>query len=504
MTELTLATGEENIQIETTVLDVDPQQVYARGKVDINFFGMFMLPTVCTEPFPDFYVAIFHILSMRKKEDIGRILRFALGLPRGHAKTTFLKVIIAWLIVYDRITFAIIVCATDDLAENLLSDVSTMLGSHNAEAVYGRWTENLSTDNKSHKEGSYHLRPVVLIAKGAGSSLRGINIANSRPDFILCDDAQTKECDESETERKKFKAWITNTLFPIIAPRGDRCIVYVGNLYSDECFLALLRKNKKWISFVTGAILESGEPLWPALHSLESLKDSYENALELDEVDGWFAEMMNDPMSRSNSLIDGPIHCDPLESYPEPDGVFVTIDPAGFRDGADDNVIALHFVIDGKPRVVKTETDIKDPEQLVLKALSMCIESGGTLIGVEDVAFQQTLLFWFNKYITANNLQGINVVPLKPAGRTKESRIRVFIKELQVGNYYLERTIFSAFMWQAMKYKVGKKKNKDDLMDACAYGIDIRNNYWHLVGNTRMQQLLKNIKAGVRMNNTPF
>lgn len=95
------------------------EQVRQRGEVDINFFAGLCLPDICTSPLPNFYVLIWQLLANRKVEDMGRILRFALGLPRSHAKTTFIKILICWLIVYDKVKFILIVCASEPLAENL-------------------------------------------------------------------------------------------------------------------------------------------------------------------------------------------------------------------------------------------------------------------------------------------------------------------------------------------------------------------------------------------------
>lgn len=481
---------------------IDPGEARTRGMWDIDFFAMLCMPLVFKYQLPDFYKYVFFLLSTREDKDIGKIVRFALGLPRGHAKTTFIKILICWLIVYNKVSFIAIVCATDEMAENLLADVSNILGSPNMEQIYGAWDQGLTTDNKGHKQAYYHERIVVLVAKGAGSALRGLNIDNKRPDLIFCDDAQTKECDESPTERVKFRRWLT-AMFKIIAPEGDRLIIYVGNMYSDECMLYQLKESPSWISLVTGAILADGEPLWPQLHSLESLYDSFIHDESLNEADVWFAEVMNDPINRATSLILEQPPVPPWSEDIEPDAVFLTIDPAGFKKVSDDNVIAVHYIIEGKGAVVKLDVGIKDPEQLILAALTLALEHGASLIGIEDVAYQSTLLFWVNKYIDHANLQGIEVVPLKPKNRTKESRIRLFVAEVVAANYYLYKAASALWLWQALKYKIGKKDNRDDILDAVAYGLDVRAEYWHHLKNLRTEGRFSQ-SARVVIDNTPF
>lgn len=503
MAELLESSRTEVNPYETKTIAANRSEAYERGKEDINFFAALMIPTVMEFMFPDFYVGIFHLLRNRPPEKIGRILRFALGLPRGHAKTTFIKILIAWLIVYDKISFVAIVCATDELAESLLADVNEMLCSTNSALVYGDWEKQLILDNAGTKTCLFHDRNIILKAKGAGSSLRGINVHHRRPDLIFCDDAQTKECDDSPTERVKFRKWLV-AMFKIIAPRGDRLIIYVGNMYSDMCMLYQFKENAAWISMITGAIKADGTPLWPELHPLEELMESYFHDEALGEADVWFAEVMNEPTSMSTSLMINPLDKSPYDGQAiEPDGVFITIDPAGFKEVSDDNIIAVHYVYDGKGIVQDTVSDVKDPEQLIIRALELAFLHGASLIGIEDVGYQSTLQFWVEKYIKDFKITGIEVVPLKPANRSKEARIRLFIAELYAKNYYLSELVRAAFIWQAMKYKIGAKKNKDDLLDACAYGIDVRNQYWHLVKN--LKTVVRNmLPTPIIVHNTPF
>src|SRR5690554_1077148 len=186
-------------------ITVTQGDAYARGAVDFNFFSGLMIPDVCTDEWPPIFLAMWTLLTTRTEESLGKVLRFALGLPRGFAKTTFIKLIICWLIVYDRVTYMLIVAATEDLASNILGDINEMLSSPNAEAVYGKWHDNLITNNSREKVCFYHGRRVKLYGLGAFSSVRGIAKDNQRPDFILCDDMQTKENDASEADSARLR-----------------------------------------------------------------------------------------------------------------------------------------------------------------------------------------------------------------------------------------------------------------------------------------------------------
>jgi hypothetical protein len=333
----------------------------------------------------------------------------------------------------------------------------------------------------------------------------GINLKNQRPDLIFCDDVQTRKNDESPTERDTLLKELVGTIFKAIAPRGDRLIIYVGNMYSDQCILNKFKENRNWISMVTGAILSTGEPLWPELFSLEELMESYEHDEQLGLSHIWFAEVMNDPQSIALSLLPHPLPDCPYETIDNPDGVFITIDPAGFRKTSDDNVIAVHYKHENLGFIAETNRGIIDPQELIKRALSMAIEHGASLIAVEDVGYQQTLGFWLTHFIKESGIQGLTVVPVSPHGRSKEARIRLFVQALYSKSYYImDASSRRDFTWQASLYKIGKKDNRDDLLDCIAYGEDVRNEYWHLLTNLRKVIGVYDSTCKVVSYNTPF
>ena len=491
---------------ETSEVVLSIEEIYARGRVDINFFASLCIPEVCVYELPVFYLGCFQLLMQRNPGQIGKLLRFALGLPRGHAKTTFIKVLICWMIVYDEAQFILIVCANADLAQLLLADIHDILSSDNITAVYGDWLGGLSINSADTKKSRYHNKAVSIVARGWEGGIRGINLKHARPDVIFCDDVQTKKNSESLTDSANLLSTLVGTIFKAVSPRGNRIIIYVGNMYSDNCVLGKLKKNPYWISLVTGAILEDGQPLWPELFSLEDLMEGYYHDESLGMSHVWFAEVMNDPTSTAQNIFPHGLPDSPFEEFQlsNPDGAFITIDPAGFRKNSDDNVIVVHLKLGEKSAIVETAKGIMDPEQLILKALALAVKWRCSLIGVEDTGYQMTLGFWLMRYIAQFQMHGLAVVPLKPHGRSKESRIRLFIAELYNESYYLhDPQTRRDFTWQASTYKLGKSDNKDDLLDACAYGLDVRNEYWHMISLLDFGLTIDG-ECKVLTNNTPF
>lgn len=500
------------------LLQVTQDEAYERGRVDFNFFSALVLPDVCTSPWPPMYIIMWQLVVTRPPEQVGEILRFALGLPRGFAKTTFVKLLLCYLIVYGKAKYILIVAANEDLATNILADIDSMLGDPQVESIYGAWAANLTVKNNKEKICIYNGKKIILYAIGSLSGVRGINKDNHRPDFILCDDMQTKENDESESERTRLLKWFTMTLLKCISTRGDRVVAYLGNMYSEDCILYKLKHMPEWRSLITGAILSDGQSLWPAVHSLKSIIDSYYHDEQLGLAGDWFAEIMNDPQAAHEKLLKGELKMLPEDSLPDKTAAFLTIDPAGYRKTSDDNVVVAHGIRNGLATIEEMQGGVWDPKQLIEVAILMCIRHDCNLIAVESVAYQQTLCFWLDFWLKEHGLEHeITVVEVKPHGRHKESRIREFLGEAtgvryedskweegEPTYYFVDLEAKAQVTWWANKYKIGKTDNRDDWLDAPAYGLDVRRDYGHAIGLRKKTNRFKVKRSNRHRTNTPF
>lgn len=462
-----------------------PEELYQRGAVDFNFFAGLCIPGTIRFPFPPLYVAIWTMLvTAVTKEDRERVLRYAIGLPRGFAKTTFLKIVCTWLIVYDKVNFLLIVGATEPLARNFLSDLNDILASSNIEAIYGAWTMNLAIDNAEEKKCAYRRRIIILKCAGAGTAVRGINLAYARPDFLLCDDMQTKENADSETESAHLLDWFVGTLLKVVDP-FFATIFFSGNMYPRNCILAKLRDNPYWTSLITGAILQDQQSLWEEVHPLKALYAGFKHDEALGRAHIWFAEMMNQPLEGMLSLLpDGIIPKAPLtDDELIPEAGFIIIDPAGLKKTSDDNVINFHYTVGTKVAVVKMICGAADPVEPIStprEVINATIRHAQTLgiriICIEGVAYQATLAFWFGEILKEHGLQDhFFFLDLSPKGVQKERRITNSVKNLLEQNWYFaDPDARQRYIFQALNYKIGKPKQKDDILDACAYIEEIR------------------------------
>lgn len=451
---------------------------------DMSMLGMFCIPDVCNVPFPPEFVSMWQMITpvLYKKRDFSK---FALGLPRGHGKTTVLKILIIFIILFTKKRFVLIVGASATLAENILSDVCDILDSPNMVNLFGNWAEGRETDRGELKKFRFRGRDIILAAAGSGSAVRGFNIKNRRPDVILCDDMQTKEEAQSETVAKKLLQWFVGTLMKAKAPDGCTYL-YIGNMYRDlkiggahsklfTCILRNLQKDPNWLSWIVGGILADGTALWEAVQPLKQLLKELQSDTLLGQADVFFSEVMNDPQGGGNDMLDlnliPPYDID--EDIDIKVGSFIMIDPSLGKSKSDAQVVGEFDVYDGVPVMTKVHIRQTTAPLLVKFCLELAVRNRHPLICAESVAYQATLLQWFDYVSKQEKIEGIKFLPVAPRGRKKNSRIINYFKSLMAGTAIVAPDATAQVYAQAAAFDPMILNNADDILDTAAYSEDV-------------------------------
>lgn len=463
---------------ETVEISTSGSEASELCRKDLNFLGMLSNPEEFSLAFPSFYITLFYLLTAFKS----KIERFAIGIPRGFAKTTFIKLLCIWYILFSERQFILIVGAAEDLAINTLSDICDLLDSPSIRKLFGNWRSNCTVDTQAMKVFNFRGRDIILRAIGAGTAVRGINRKNKRPDVIIMDDVQKRETSENKELSDQLLKWILGTLMKARSNSGCTYI-YVGNMYPQNCILEKLKNNTQWTSFIVGGILADGTSLWEDLRPIEELISEYQSDAEMGHPEIFISEILNSTDMALASGID--ISKIPqLPSYyedTEPDGSFILIDPSSGKKQGDDCTISHYSVIDSKPILDNISFGTFSPLETIRNAINMAMENNTRLIAVEDVAYQSTLLFWFNHIVTEEGITGFEFVPVTPKGHAKNSRIKRGLLRLLAGEIYLHPSVRSLVLSQIVDWNPMKIDNKDDIIDPIGYCEEMEQKYGHLM-----------------------
>lgn len=467
-------------------------------KVSLDFLAALVMPTIFTYYYPPVFLSVWSWLT-----SFGNLTRdfsqLALGLPRGFGKTTLIKLYVFYCIVFTKKKFILVISSTATLAENFLSDVVDMMDEPNVKKVFGDWRLGLEKDTQAIKKFGFRGRNIILAGLGAGTSLRGLNLKNERPDVMVFEDIQTRECADSAAQSDALERWMVGTAMKAKSPTGCQYI-FVANMYPTKfSILRKLKSNETWIKFIAGGILQDGTSLWEDLQPIAQLKAEFRGDLAMGHPEIFYAEVLNDENASANSLIDlsklPPLPCSDGDI---PQGKFIIIDPSANTSVNSDRVGIGYFeVFDSRPVLKSLINERLSPGDTILKATQLALEKNCRLIAIEGVAFQATLAYWFKFMCHQRGIFGLEAVPVYPKGQSKNSRIAQMLKSLAAGEIFTSEECKVEVFLQITQWNILKRDNVDEILDLLTYAPKVMEEFPHFIscGNEILTQDHGNIEV---------
>lgn len=467
--------AENDSRPETIQAEADIQQVKALLRNDGEFFIEFYLGEELTTPVPHFHTEIWKLMTGTAMQ------RVLLAIPRDHAKTTLSKLCVVWYFLFTNHRFCVYLSNTNTIAKNACKDIINYMRSANHTAVFGplRIIKESETDSLwifelTRPDGT--TKKCILRAVGAGQQMRGINIDNQRPDIAVVDDVEDNENTDSEILQKKLDKWIFGPFIKALA--RQKKIIWLGNMLQKTSLLARLATNPKWNPVVFGALVKhpvTGKliPLWPERWPLDELIEDFNEYRDLGLIETWMCEMMNMPGHGKNGFTQEQLFYQPV---PTPDSIkaaWMVLDPAfGKEAHNDDSSITLHVLPeDGVPMVATQITGKMSEHELFDNMLALARYWNCWVWGVEAIAGQRVLIPFFNILLATQQLNHhVEIIPLMAGrGDPKLGRISAWVSLMAKKEYAIPEGDIEITQ-QVLGYNVAIKNQKDDLIDSCAYG----------------------------------
>jgi len=498
-----MSTSDDLLSNEITA---STEEIQSTAKESLDFLASLAMPAIFQFLYPLVFQSVWkwllHYTTLTR--DFSQL---ALGLPRGFGKTTLIKIYILYCILFTNKKFILVISSTATLAENILADVMDMLEEPNIRKVFGYWKVGVEKDTQSTKKFGYRGRNIILAGLGAGTSLRGLNMKNERPDVMIFEDIQTRECADSETQSDALLRWMVGTAMKAKSPAG--CLfIFVGNMYPTKySILKKLKTNPTWIKFITGGILATGESLWEQLQPIAQLKAEFANDLAMGHPEIFYAEVLNDDTAIANNLIDlSLLPTYPYEDGEVPGGNFIIIDPATDKPGADAVSIGYFEVIDAKPVLMQLTEDRLSPSDTIRIAIQYCLTHNCRVVAIESNAYQYTLKFWFEHICNQLGIQGIEAVEVYSGSLSKNSRILTMFKSYTSGEFYVHPRCKAAAHLQISQFNPLKRDNTDGILDLLTYAprvIEMYGEYVMSLGTIECEDY-SNIALTDELASSPF
>ena len=472
--EQNLGVSDDDSTYVGTSFQID--QVQESAKNSLDFLAALATPETFKYLFPPVYQSVWQWLLnyVHKGRDFSQL---ALGLPRGFAKTSLVKLFLLYVILFTERKFIAICAENTSKAVNIVSDVMDMLSESNIRKVFGDWKIGIETDRQDLKKFGFRGRTITILA-GTVETIRGINLKNSRPDVMIFDDIQSRSMAESQIVSDALEREMYGTAMKAKSPLG--CLyIFIGNMYPTKwSILRHLKSNPNWVKFIAGGILADGTSLWEELQPISQLMREFQNDLAAGHPEIFYAEVLNDENASVNNTID----LSKLPSYPYqdsdiPGAKFVIVDPSNDKHNSDDVAIGYFEVHNGYP-VLREVLEAKlSPGDIIRESLKICLRQGVTLVVFESNAFQYSLLYWFNFICSQMGIIGIEPVEVYSGSINKSSRILSMFKQLLAGEIYIHPSCIAEVHLQISQFNPMKRDNTDGILDLLTYAPKVLETY---------------------------
>jgi hypothetical protein len=338
--------------------------------------------------------------------------------PRGHTKSTSVELAIIALGAMGRRRYSVLVCESQEQADNHVATVASMMESVGIEMFYPDISSRALTkygQARGWRRNRLHTRSGFIVdALGLDVASRGLKVEEQRPDLIIFDDIDT-ETDQPGTVKRKIST-LTRRVLPLGTPHT--AIVGVQNLvHADSVFAQLADDRADFLAdrVMSGpipaledinyevrtidgrprTILTGGTPTWGGMdiQACQNEVDTYGITAFLSELQ----HVMPDP---TGGMWDDVVfrHC-ARDDVPDLDKVVCWVDPA-VTDS--DDADSMGIQIDGIARDATlyrlwSWEHRSTPQRAIEKAIRMALEFGAVHVGIETDQGGQTWRSVFNE-----------------------------------------------------------------------------------------------------------
>jgi phage terminase large subunit-like protein len=325
--------------------EFDKQERLKSYKSELHGFKKFVeyyFPHYAEHETPDFHIRIARRVRRQKR------IRVWLKWARGHAKSVVALVLLPlWLWINGDINFLVVIGQNEDKACILLGDLQAefetnqrLIADYGPQMTSGKWEEGFFVTKSGF----------IAKAMGMGQDPRGLRVGATRPDFIVCDDWETKETQKNPKRQDEYANWLLRSVLPAMDNKNRRCLICQNHFAPRMIFSKIVEENNSWEEDRVNAYDPvTYEPAWPSKYTAEFWK-------EIEGEVGTLAaqsEYNNEPHVEGKLFTDDMIQWGPIPSLKSMDYICGKWDVAwSDKKTADFNAVRIWGTKNGKKYLI--------------------------------------------------------------------------------------------------------------------------------------------------------
>lgn len=405
-------------------------------------------------------------------------------LPRGVSKTTLVNASNLYGINYCDEEFVVYASETATHAEQQLGNVKRELESNSLmRVVFGNKVPSRADLQSWTADQIETLDGVIIVAKGRGAQIRGLNVNAKRPKKIVIDDAEDKESVKTDDQREKARIWFkadVEPALPQIEKTGE--IIVLGTILHPEALIVKLSEDPDFATIRFGAIDPDGDALWDkylTVEQYERKKISFQRLAQLPEFYMEYASSVR--TAGEDAIFD--VSKIPHVGRVREDftAVALAVDPAISEEKKSDYCAFGVVGITDRGRLHVLDLYSArgmSPREQVDKYFELKVAWNCTHHGVEAIAYQRALIHllreeMFRKAKIFGAKVYHEITPITHGRVGKKARIKGVLAPRYGAGYISHQRRFARLETQMADFSDKRDTGKDDDLDVIAMAVTL-------------------------------
>jgi len=320
----------------------------------------------------------------------------------------------------------------------------------------------------------------LIVPRGCGQQVRGLNWRNKRPDLIIFDDPENRKLIKNENNRSENLTWFMDDVSKCVDTFANNYkMLYLDTLKHPDALPAHIEEMASWKTKKLPLCTPDYKSLVPELMSDDEVMEIVTEHRNAGNLDGFHREYMHEATSPEtasfrqehfNRYSEGDLTREDLQSFIN----FVVYDPARSVTPQSDKTAIMGISIDpGKARTYVRDVvngRLHTDEQFAA-AVSVARNINASVIGVEVTGLKEFITKPLKDYLVESGNDDLNIIELHPRGNaSKLDRIAALMPDYRMGKIYHNQNCCNELEGQLLSFP---NSRFDDLMDALSYKIQM-------------------------------
>tara|TARA_R110000824_G_scaffold77767_4_gene196589 strand:- start:10912 stop:12438 length:1527 start_codon:yes stop_codon:yes gene_type:complete len=465
-------------------LKTDLKDILANCYADSKYMAKVIFDDQFEAPFSSLHDQMFDVLDSPAN-------KIVIAAPRGIGKTTIARMLASKAILFRDKRFVVYVSNSATSAEMQTENIKVeLLANKNVRKIFGNVKHSAydTVDEQFSKKSWVANGHTMVLPRGSGQQIRGLNWIRYRPDLFIIDDLEDTDTLNNEEIRKKRKQWFFGDLMKAV-PRLHKNwkIIYIDTVKHEDSLIQELIDADDWTSIRLSICDDKYQTLADDFMPQEELDQELKQHRDRKLMDVFAMEFMSIPVSRETASFKSEY----FKYYNETDKKFtdrrqmienvVIVDPAktANMNNAESGIVVWGVDVETNALYLREALgEHLHPDELYTRTFELATRYRARVIGIEVTGLNEFITYPFKNEMIR---QGLNfeILELKArsgkgefsgVGGGKKGRIASLIPFYRQGLVYHNEVGIAGYESQLISFP---KSKKWDIMDAAAYVVEI-------------------------------